>query len=259
MPLPAQGRNSRRPALTSPTRRQSQHARIRAIVKDRILSGAWPPGFQLPFETDLAADFGVSRMTMNKVLTELSRAGLLVRRRKLGTVVAAPRVQAAVMEITDIEAEVRGLGLPYDFSLLTRALRPLTPEEAAAARPGPDDPADALALIGLHWAAGAPFCLEQRLINPAAAPLALTQTFGPENPGAWLLREVPWTTALHRIRAINAGADLARLLQIAPGEACLEIRRRTESSGRWVTLVHQTYPGTQHQLVARFSPTGDHA
>ncbi len=46
-----------------------------------ILSGDWPPGHRLPFEVDLAAQYGCSRMTANKVLTQLARAGLIERRK----------------------------------------------------------------------------------------------------------------------------------------------------------------------------------
>src|SRR5690606_8666282 len=98
----------------------SHHDRIVSELRERITSGAWPPAFQLPFETRLAEDHGVSRMTMNKVLAQLTREGFLVRRKKLGTFVAQPLAQAAVMEIGDIRTEVEALGLDWRYDLTDR-------------------------------------------------------------------------------------------------------------------------------------------
>lgn len=235
--------------------RTTHHDRILACLRDKITGGDWPPGFQLPFELDLAEQHGVSRMTMNKVLAQLVREGFLVRRKRLGTFVAQPVAQAAVMAITDIQAEVETLGLPWRFDLTLREVRVPRAHERAAARI--DDGAPVLALQGLHFAADQPFCHEARIINPAAAPGALAQDFRDVAPGQWLLREIPWTSAEHRIRAINAPAPLARALGLATGEACLEVIRRTEAAGQWVTLVTQTYPGTRHELVSRFTPSED--
>ena len=237
--------------MTEP-RRISQHERITEDLRARITGGDWPPGHQLPVETELAASFGVSRMTMNKVLTRLSQEGYLIRRKKRGTVVAQPRVQTAVMEIADLEEEVRLLGQEHRFDLTERALRPLSAAEAADTEASPGQPV--LWLQGLHRADGVVFCRESRLINPAQAPGVLAADFTAQAPGAWLLRTVPWSRAQHRIRAINAPAALAAELGLEPGEACLEILRLTRIEACWVTWARLVYPGHAHQLVAEFEP-----
>jgi GntR family transcriptional regulator, histidine utilization repressor len=229
----------------------THHDRIVAELRERITRGDWPPGFQLPFETMLAEQFSVSRMTMNKALAQLTREGYLLRRKRLGTFVAQPMAQAAVMAIPDIEAEVLGLGLPWRFALTLRELRAPLAAECSAARI--TDPAPVFALQGVHFAGDQPFCHESRIINPAAAPGAATVDFRSIAPGTWLLREIPWTSAEHRIRAINAPPAIARALALPPGDACLDVTRRTEAAGQWVTLVTQTYPGTRHELVSRFT------
>lgn len=236
------------------SQRSTHHERILSEVKGKILSREWHPGFQLPFETDLAQIHGVSRMTMNKVMTELTREGFLVRQRKLGTFVATPRVQSAVMEIHDIEAEVRALSLEYAFSLDRREVRSPTSVEQEEARIAGEAPSDVLFVRGIHFGGGEPFCLESRIINLEAAPQALEQSFAEEGPGKWLLKQIPWTSAEHRIRAINAQGAVAKLLQLKGGEACLEISRRTEIAGTWITVSRQIYPGNKHQLLAQFSP-----
>lgn len=234
--------------------RMTHHDRIITEIRDRITRREWPPGFQLPFETQLAEAHGVSRMTMNKVLAQLTREGFLVRRRKLGTFVARPMARAAVMEIADIEAEVAALGLDWRFDLLNRSLRAPTSEEVAAARMA-DSAGPVLALRGVHHAGGLPFCHEARIINPVMAPAAPEVDFRSVAPGAWLLHEIPWTSAHHRIRAVPATGAMARDLGLSGGTACMEVTRRTEAAGQWVTLVTLTYPGDRHELVAEFGPS----
>ncbi|MDQ2066034.1 UTRA domain-containing protein [Xinfangfangia sp. CPCC 101601] len=236
--------------------RKTHHERILADFRDRITQGDWPPGFQLPFETQLAETYGVSRMTMNKVLSQLTREGHLIRRKKLGTFVARPMAQSAVMEISDIANEVAALGLTWRFELLERHLRAASDDER-------DDPRMAnasgqvLELRGVHHAGDLPFCHEARLINPDVAPQSAAADFRQMAPGAWLVKEVPWTSAQHRIRAVPALGQMARDLGLPLGTPCLEVKRRTEVAGEWVTLVTQTYPGDRHQLLADFSPSGD--
>ncbi len=240
-----------------PEKTRSLHETLLHRFLTKIVTQEWPPGFQLPFETNLAEEYGVSRMTMNKVLSELTRQGYLVRRRKLGTFVAQPKAQSAIMEISDIEAEVRALGLEHRFTLTAQRLRPPTPDERRRAIIADGDVGEVLALEGVHFAGATPFCLEERIINPQMAPAALDVDFNHEVPGSWLLRQIPWTLGRHTISAINADREVARNLGLALGEACLRVTRRTEISDTWVTLVSQIYPGESHQIVSQFTPPGE--
>ena len=228
------------------------HDRILADVRDNIVRGIWPPGYRIPFETDMATEYGVSRMTVNKALTQLTREGYLERRRKLGTFVTAPRVQSAVMEIANIGEEIRDTGRAYSLSILSREVRHSTPADMQLLHL--EHPVRLLALDSVHMADTSPFCHEARLINLDAVPAAETTDFEGESAGAWLMRQVPWSAAEHKIRAISASAAEARVLAIKAGGACLEICRLTEFEGRPITFARLIYPGDKHQLVAQFSP-----
>ncbi len=76
-------------------------------------------------------------------------------------------------------------------------------------------------------------------------------------PGSWLLNHVPWSQARHRITAVPADAATARLLNLAPHAACLQVERWTWRSGQGVTFVRQVFPGDRYDLVADFSPSAD--
>ncbi len=235
----------------------SLHETLTTKFRDLILSNQWEPGYRLLFETELAEKHGVSRMTMNKVLSQLTREGYLIRRRKLGTFVAQPRTQSPVMEIASVKTQVEALGLNYDYHLIDREIRAATSNEKLRGEIPMDHTANVLALQMLHSAGDSPFCLERRIINIDTVPGVLDVDFSEQTPSEWLRQEIPWKAAKHTIRAVNADTVLARGLGLALGEACLEVIRRTESAGQWVTIVSQTYPSDRHQLVTHFTPTGE--
>ena len=54
-------------------------------------------------------DYGCSRATVSKALSELAARGLVVRRRRAGTFVAQPKAHAAFLAIPDLGAEVTEL------------------------------------------------------------------------------------------------------------------------------------------------------
>jgi GntR family transcriptional regulator, histidine utilization repressor len=228
------------------------HQRIVGDIEGKIVSGEWPVGFRIPFEVDLAKHYGCSRMTVNKVLTQLARAGLIARVKKSGSFVSQPQAQSAVLEINDIRKEVESLKLPYSFTLTNRVRRKAT----SADRMLLNVPAGAsvLALTCLHLAGSKPFCLEERLISLDSVPVAATADFDKTTPGQWLLSQVPWSSAEHRIYAVASDADVSKALALPPATACLVIERRTWSGAGPVTQVRFTYPGDRHALVATFTP-----
>ena len=253
-PRPGRTLMADRSAATAPAGGQrSLHATIRADIEGKILSGEWPPGKQIPFEQDLAARYGCSRMTVNKVLTQLASAGLIERRRKAGSFVKRPHSHSAVMEIFDIRREVEDLGLAYHFEIIQRSVR----QAAKADEPYLAVPAGSplLDITCRHFAARQPFCLEERIISLMAVPQAETADFSTISPGAWLVAQIPWSSAEHRIRAAGAEKDASSVLLIPTGSPCLVVERRTFDQDRPITFVRLTYPGDEHEVVARFAPT----
>lgn len=226
--------------------------RIRTDIEKRILDGRWPPGHRIPFEHELVARYNCSRMTVNKAITSLVSAGLVVRRRRAGSFVAEPMVRSAVLEIPDIRADIAACGRAYSMRLLSRRRRKPAARDAGETLLGAGG--ELLVLRCLHLADGVPYALEDRLVSLVAVPEAATVDFSAEPPGTWLLRHVPWTEAEHRIRAVNAGEAAASLLEIAPGTACLEMDRRTWRGPDHITHVRQLFPGSLFDLTARFAP-----
>ncbi|WP_198148216.1 GntR family transcriptional regulator [Elstera litoralis] len=138
----------------SADRPASLHQKIYDEIEGNILSGAWPPGHRLQFEVELAAHYGCSRMTVNKVLTQMVKAGLIERRRKSGSFVAYPRAESAILDIRDIKQEVEALGLTYGYERLTRLRRLSIAEDRKRLEVTPADAV--LALTARHRAGRKP-------------------------------------------------------------------------------------------------------
>ncbi|MCA6107036.1 GntR family transcriptional regulator [Bradyrhizobium cenepequi] len=64
-----------------------KYAQIADIFRQRIARGIWTKGFRLPANEELAAEFGVSRVTIRQAVELLSRAGVLEAQQGRGTFV----------------------------------------------------------------------------------------------------------------------------------------------------------------------------
>ena len=243
------------PGRKSPQKKEDLLPRYLEIARDirqAIMSGRWKPGHRIPTESELTTRYGCARMTVNKALSSLASSGLIERRRKLGTFVAMPRQQAAVLEVRDIKEEIVASGSTYRYKLLARSLgRAQAPEaeKLSVARGAP-----ILRLKALHFAGDTPFALEERLINVSEVRRAAEEPFTDISGGAWLIAHVPWTEAEHRISAASANAFESKHLQIPPRTSCLVVERQTWRLARPITAVRLTFPGSMHRVVGHFTP-----
>lgn len=235
------------------TATMSLHGKILTEIEQNILSGRWPPGFRIPSEMELTEHYACSRMTVNKVLTQLAHAGLLQRKRKAGSFVTQPKTSSAVLDIPDLRQVVQAMGKEYDSQLLSRKQRRSTRDDMQAMRMAGASPV--VHVLCLHMAGARPFCLEDRLINLESVPDAEHEMFTEHSPSSWMVSHVPWSSAEHRIRAQAASEEMAQLLKIEPGSPCLVIDRRTWTGQLPITFVRLVYPADLYELDAHFSPS----
>lgn len=229
--------------------------RIRSDIERRIRSGEWAPGHRIPPEHQLMDTYACSRMTVNRALTSLVEAKLIVRRRKSGSFVRSPdpQIESVALQIPDIPVEVAQRGHSYRFALSARrrrVARRRLPHELCLA----DADGRLIELRGVHFADDQPFALETRLLNPDMSGQAMTLDFSATAPGSWLLQNVPWTRANHRIGAQAADAAQAAQLGVEAGAPCLSIERQTWRGEACVTFVRQLFLGGRYELVAGGDP-----
>ena len=64
------------------------YEQVKDFIARKIQEGAWRAGDRLPSESELVSQFGISRMTVNRALRELSEQGRIVRVAGVGIFVA---------------------------------------------------------------------------------------------------------------------------------------------------------------------------
>lgn len=70
---------------------------VKDAIESRLASGVWKPGEQLPTETELSKEFGVSEGTIRQAVIALVKEGRLTRRSGKGTFVARARFDRSFM------------------------------------------------------------------------------------------------------------------------------------------------------------------
>jgi GntR family transcriptional regulator len=65
---------------------------LKELLIEKIESGEWEPGHQLPTEFQLTLEFGVSRATVRQAMQLLENQGLIDRKQGRGTFVARPKI-----------------------------------------------------------------------------------------------------------------------------------------------------------------------
>jgi GntR family transcriptional regulator, histidine utilization repressor len=220
---------------------------IRAEVLRRIRARDWPPGGLIPGEEALAEEFGVARATVNRALTALAEAGVIERKKRAGTRVAALPVRRARLEIPVIRLDVLGRGLAYDFKLLADRLLPAP--IPVTARLGLPEGTLLRHLETLHLADGRPFVLETRWLNPAVLPDPAPD-FATVSANEWLVTHVSLVSGDIAFLAEAAGQREAQVLGVPLGAALLVAERTTHGLLGPVTLVRLAHaPGHRVQMT----------
>jgi len=187
-------------------------------------------------------------------MASLAATGLISRNRRAGTVVARPRMHAAVLNIPDIRADIEARGASYGYRPLLDEMRPPCCVHLGAEG---HHLGQSRFVRSVHLADDSPVLIEDRHIFLDAVPAAATADFSSEPPGPWLLGHVPWTEAEHRIAAIAADAVVARALEVDFGTPCLLVERRTWRGAETLTIARQVFRGDAFDLTARFGPKPD--
>ncbi|PPK46075.1 GntR family transcriptional regulator (histidine utilization repressor-like) [Trinickia symbiotica] len=230
----------------------ARYARVKSFIRGKIESGAWQPGDRIPSELDLVESLGVSRMTINRALRELTGEGWITRHSGVGTFVAEAKPQSTLLMIAHIGEEIRARGHEYDYQTVVaqRESAPLAVSNALGLPPS----SSVFHLIGVHRENGVPVRLEDRYVNPAAVPDFLEQDFNAMQPSEYLSATLPAHEIEHVVDACLPTRAEATLLEISLDEPCLVLVRRTWMTGAAVTFARFVHPGSRYRLGCRFRP-----
>ena len=232
------------------TEPQPLYAKVKDHILGNIRSGTWEPGARVPSENELVESFGISRMTANRALRELTSEGFLSRLPGVGTFVKEPPARSSLMELRNIAEEITQRGHRYSARVLSKSeieANPALAEEFEAKL------SDRLFhIIIVHEENGVPVQLEDRYVSATVAPDFLEQDFTRQTPTAYLLSLASVDELEHTVEAALPTYDQQRHLGIAALEPCLVLRRRSWSQARVVTAVTLTYPASRYALYSRY-------
>jgi GntR family transcriptional regulator len=206
------------------TDRRPLHIQAQQHILKLIEGGAYEPGEQLPSESNLAAQLGISRPTLREALFNLEQEGVIIRKHGVGTFVAQAyrgRLASGLERLGSILAMADRQGMA------TRVLR-LSVEQI----PAGDQVAETLHLAPktLVTCVRRTIAVDERLaaylvdFAPPAVlpPEAVDASFNGSVLDLLIQRNsIRVREALAEITAVSASALLAGHLDIEPGEALL--------------------------------------
>ena len=222
------------PRITRSSRVAPLYHRIYVELRQSLTEGGLDPSARLPSEPDLAARYGVSRVTVRRTLEQLEAEGLIRRVRGVGTF---PARVTAVAEKTNISGVLENL-ISYEQSTTARNLawERVEPAVEIARAFGPGL---ALRIVRVRSYAGQPISLTTIHVPAALADLLDANEGASESVIRVLDRRgVHAERAEQAITAVPANETAASALGVAPGSPLICMRRlMTDHAG--APVLHQ--------------------
>jgi GntR family transcriptional regulator, histidine utilization repressor len=231
---------------------QPLYLKVKRHILDNIGSGRWAAASRVPSENEIVREFGVSRMTANRALKELSDEGVLVRIAGLGSFVAERQARAHPLQIRSIADEIRERGHGHRAEVVclerVRAIGELAEDFKLPPRSG------LYRSVIVHYENERALQLEDRYVSPQLAPDYLDVDFSRTTPTEYLLEVAPLQEAEHLLRAVMPDDRTRELLAMKRDEPCLLVIRRTWTDGEIASVARLYHPGSRYEMSGRFSP-----
>ncbi len=239
-----------RSPLPQPSPPAPFYEKVKQAISEKIAAGVWRPHDRIPSEAELVAQFGFSRMTINRALRELTDEGVLVRLQGVGTFVAEPKGQSALFEIRSIADEIAARNHQHHCEVLVLEETQASAEQAIELNV--TEGTRIFHSVMVHYENDIPVQIEDRCVNAERIPDYLSQDYTQTTPHAYLSLVAPLTEGEHIVEAVRATPQECELLRIKEHDPCLLIRRRTWSSSQIVSHAKLLFPGNRYRLQGHF-------
>lgn len=199
------------------------YVRIRETLREMIAAGELERGQKLPSENELAAQYGVSRMTVRQGISDLIDDGLVYRRHGVGTFVTLPHVERDHTRLTDFFENSNIKGVQTRASILNIEINPVDSKIAKALSLEKGELS--IHIKSIRFANDVPVTLHDAYIpHKLFAELIKDDLNSLEIQHLWSLFEnlgVRVKNAVQRVEAKGADQEIARLMQINIGAPIL--------------------------------------
>ncbi|MCW5655236.1 MAG: histidine utilization repressor [Hydrogenophaga sp.] len=236
------------PLSTNP--REPAYQRIKAHVLAHIHNGLWKEGDLIPGEEALAREFGVSRMTVNRAIRELSDEQTVERVQGSGTYVAQQKYQSTLVAIRNIAEEIAARGHAHRSDLHRLERVKATDTLAHEFHLPVGDPL--FHSVVVHLENEKPIQVEDRYVNPAVAPHYMQQDFSCLTPNAYLMRVAPLQGVQFSIEARLPPPEVREMLHMPREEPCLLLHRQTRSMGQVAAVATMWHPASRYRFTGSF-------
>ena len=199
------------------------YVRIRESLREMIAEGELERGQKLPSEDELAAQYGVSRMTVRQGITDLIEEGLLYRRHGIGTFVTLPHVERDHTRLTNFFESSSTKGINARACILDIQVVSAKHKVATALSIQEGDPV--IRIRTLRYADEIPVTVHDAHIPHALFAQLLNEDLRAlEAQHLWTLLEsygYRVKSAVQKLEAREADEELARLMEIEEGAPIL--------------------------------------
>ena len=226
-----------------PDRQQPLYRQIQAVIRDAVADRTLRPDDALPPERELAADFGVSRITIRKAIEGLVKEGVLDTHHGSGTFIRS-RVEKNFAQLTSFSEEMGARGLTASSRWISRS------EGTVTLRASPGTKVYRFSRVRL--ADDAPMAIEYATV--LASCLASLDAVDKSLYVALRDTGNQPVRALQRLSAILLNEEQAALLGATAGDAGLLVERvGFNDSGTAIEFTQSYYRGDTYDFVAELS------
>jgi len=215
-------------------------------LEDAIRSGELPPGTKLDNEIDLANRLNLSRPTMRKAMDQLVQAGLLVRKRGVGTQVVGSQVRRS-LELTSLHDDLQRTGGKPATEVRDLARLPAGDEIAALLGVQPGE--EVYHVVRLRTTDGEPLALMENWVPCSICELSREQLAQDGLYSIMRAQGVGFQLAHQRVGAVGADAFQAEQLGVEPGAALVAMSRTAmDDLGRPVETGRHVYRADKYSF-----------
>jgi GntR family transcriptional regulator len=228
----------------------ARYHQIERWLRTSIMAGQ--QGDALPSETELATQFGVSRMTARQAVQNLAAEGLVRRKRGSGTFIAPKPIHRHSGPLMSYTTDMRRRGMEPASTILVAELREPTEAEAEALRL--DGKPRIVSIRRVRLADGTPMAVDHSCLTPdCAAVLACDLEKGSLHEALRSIGREP-TVALSWIGA-RLGTPLETKLLDMPHRSPVLIERRiiSDQFGKPLEFTTSVFNADRYVIDAVFT------